>query len=661
MTHRAFTAALSLLLTSAIAPSAPHAQTPTRDPEYRIAQQGPGGPAANQGEDKEGDNTRPGKRTPGKEGPGRGERGPGREGGGPGREGGPPPQRQGQGQPQGQPAGKPDKTIDRAQGEALKQKQLEAQQAREKAVKQKQDADLARENAIKQQQLDAQKAKENAAPPKRPIDRIRERVMQGKEQNAVQPRDNAATRRQDADRERDNVLRLQQLDAQQERDKALKQKQDADLARENAIKQKQIDDQRARENAAPPPKRDIDRIREGIIKKKEMEAGRGSPNRDADLARENEIRQQQLDAQRRRDGDRGPSKFDRAKADQEYQRARQQAERDRQGGGDRGRGGPGDTERWREGSASKFEALRKGRRERVDLGGARNVIVEPDKRVIVRENNRAFIRHDETRRFAKSGRELRRERRKDGTLLTVYMGLAGALIYTLEDEQGRLLRRSRKDRDGREIVLIDNRNFYHDRRGSQFGPGRYYDSYVDLPPPDVRIPRDKYIVDYDDASEEDIYDALSAPPIERLDRGYSLDEVRHSYRVLERMRRVDLDAINFDFGSWDVGEDQYRKLERIADAMRRILDKSPDEVFLIEGHTDAVGSDIDNLSLSDRRAETVAVILTETFDIPPENLTTQGYGEQYLKVMTDGPSRINRRVSVRRITPLLSRRGWDEN
>ena len=52
----------------------------------------------------------------------------------------------------------------------------------------------------------------------------------------------------------------------------------------------------------------------------------------------------------------------------------------------------------------------------------------------------------------------------------------------------------------------------------------------------------------------------------------------------------------------------------------------------MEGHTDAVGSDEDNLPLSDRRAETVATILTQRFQIPAENLTTQGYGEQYLKV-----------------------------
>ena len=53
------------------------------------------------------------------------------------------------------------------------------------------------------------------------------------------------------------------------------------------------------------------------------------------------------------------------------------------------------------------------------------------------------------------------------------------------------------------------------------------------------------------------------------------------------------------------------------------------------------------------RAETVATILTERFQIPAENLTTQGYGEQYLKVDTQTPERQNRRVAMRRITPLL--------
>jgi outer membrane protein OmpA-like peptidoglycan-associated protein len=63
---------------------------------------------------------------------------------------------------------------------------------------------------------------------------------------------------------------------------------------------------------------------------------------------------------------------------------------------------------------------------------------------------------------------------------------------------------------------------------------------------------------------------------------------------------------------------------------------------------------MDNLALSDRRAEAVAYALTGSFNIPPENLATQGYGEQYLKVKTEEPEEDNRRVAIRRITPLVA-------
>src|SRR5690606_1725449 len=131
----------------------------------------------------------------------------------------------------------------------------------------------------------------------------------------------------------------------------------------------------------------------------------------------------------------------------------------------------------------------------------------------------------------------------------------------------------------------------------------------------------------------------------------SLDEIRYNYPLRARMRSVNLNTINFAFGSWEVDDQAFDKLAEVARAMNRALDRNPDEIFLIEGHTDAVGSDEDNLTLSDRRAETVAIILTEEFGVPAENLTTQGYGEQYLLVDTQEAERRNRRVTVRRITP----------
>ena len=87
--------------------------------------------------------------------------------------------------------------------------------------------------------------------------------------------------------------------------------------------------------------------------------------------------------------------------------------------------------------------------------------------------------------------------------------------------------------------------------------------------------------------------------------------------------------------------------------MQTLLDKNPREMFLIEGHTDATGKAAMNLALSDRRAESVAMALTEYFDIPPENMVVQGYGESELLVDTQRDEPRNRRVAVRIITPLL--------
>jgi OOP family OmpA-OmpF porin len=147
---------------------------------------------------------------------------------------------------------------------------------------------------------------------------------------------------------------------------------------------------------------------------------------------------------------------------------------------------------------------------------------------------------------------------------------------------------------------------------------------------------------------------MLAPPVERVPRRFSLDEIRYSPSVRQLMPSIDLDTINFETGSWDIAPDQAAKLQAIADGLNKAISRNPKEVFLIEGHTDAVGSDVDNLSLSDRRAQAAAELLTRQFQVPEENLTSQGYGEQYLKVPTDAAERRNRRVTIRRITPLLN-------
>jgi outer membrane protein OmpA-like peptidoglycan-associated protein len=228
-------------------------------------------------------------------------------------------------------------------------------------------------------------------------------------------------------------------------------------------------------------------------------------------------------------------------------------------------------------------------------------------------------------------------------------------IISVTDGNGRLVRRYRRGPDGREYNIIDNRRFMRNV-AIGVGVGAVGLAILALAPPRVTIPREKYIVDYGRASEDDLYEAFDAPPVDSLERAYSLEEIRDNYELRQRMRYVELNNINFASGAWEITPDQYPKLEILARAIMRVLRRSPDEVFLIEGHTDAVGSDVDNMSLSDRRASAVAEVLSDTFGVPPENLVTQGYGEQFLKIPTPGPEPLNRRVQVRRIGPLMAER-----
>jgi len=292
-------------------------------------------------------------------------------------------------------------------------------------------------------------------------------------------------------------------------------------------------------------------------------------------------------------------------------------------------------------NARRLDDVRGSRREVRE--GDRILIQEPG-RVIIRENGRTIIRHNETDRFRWQARNAHIERRGADTV-TVFERADGSRIYTVTDESGRLLRRYRRGPDGREIIIIDNR---------YSGPPAVGGYFVALPPPIIRIPRERYIVEAQYARPGDIYYALWAAPVDHIDRRYTLDEIRYSPTLRERMPRIDLDTVTFDSGSWEVTPDQVDRLAMIADGINRAIAVNPSEVFLVEGHTDAVGSDVDNLSLSDRRAESVALVLSQQFGIPAENLTTQGYGEQYLKIPTEGPERANRRVTVRRITPLLT-------
>jgi len=293
----------------------------------------------------------------------------------------------------------------------------------------------------------------------------------------------------------------------------------------------------------------------------------------------------------------------------------------------------------------RLDALRNDRRE-VQQNG-RTVIMEPGLVIIRDPSGQEFVRHDEADRFRFGARDVQVQQVGNENR-TVVIRPDGSQIITVTDRDGRLIRRIRRDPSGREIIIIDN-GF-----GPPPGAPGYGGYYVDLPPPVIRIPRDRYIIDAQYATPQVIYETLMAPPVDRIERRYTLDEIRYSPGLRERMPSIDLDTINFELGSWTITPDQADKLSVIAQGLNDAISRNPREVFLIEGHTDATGNDVDNLSLSDRRAEAVAELLTAQFQVPAENLTSQGYGSQYLKIPTPEPERQNRRVTIRRITPLLA-------
>ncbi|MDF0495988.1 OmpA family protein, partial [Bradyrhizobium yuanmingense] len=282
------------------------------------------------------------------------------------------------------------------------------------------------------------------------------------------------------------------------------------------------------------------------------------------------------------------------------------------------------------------------RRETIE--GGRTIYTEPDRIIIRDPGGQAYVRGNDLYRFRYGARDIRTDT-IGGETRTVVIRPDGSEIITVVGSDGRLMRRIRRDPAGREVIIIDNT--YRDPRAV----GGFY---VDVPPPVVSIPYDRYIVDAQEASPQVIYETMRAPPVQRIDRRYSLDEIRYSPNVRMQMPSIDVNTINFETGSWTIPPDQAARLQVIADGINQAIQANPQEVFLIEGHTDAVGNEVDNLSLSDRRAQAAAELLTQQFSVPAENLTSQGYGEQYLKEQTQGSSLINRRVTVRRITPLLS-------
>lgn len=139
--------------------------------------------------------------------------------------------------------------------------------------------------------------------------------------------------------------------------------------------------------------------------------------------------------------------------------------------------------------------------------------------------------------------------------------------------------------------------------------------------------------------------ANDAAFINRIRKTRSLSVAdREQVAALAKSRpQVDLE-INFEYNSAQVTPASEPQLHSLGKALTSA--ELNGSVFMLGGHTDAKGSDGYNMSLSERRAETVKKFLIDNYQIPAENLVSTGYGKTELKNKSDPFGAENRRVQV---------------
>ncbi len=159
-------------------------------------------------------------------------------------------------------------------------------------------------------------------------------------------------------------------------------------------------------------------------------------------------------------------------------------------------------------------------------------------------------------------------------------------------------------------------------------------------------------------SAQQIERQLEAAPRMRVrpEQRVTIDQLRRRPDLRRQAPSIDIQSINFAFGSAEIPQSQMGKVETIARALRQIERRGRGTpTILIEGHTDAVGSFESNQRLSEARAASLRRVLVREFGVSPRMLETVGYGEEFLLVNTQQEDWRNRRVTLRRVDEFLRR------
>ena len=103
-------------------------------------------------------------------------------------------------------------------------------------------------------------------------------------------------------------------------------------------------------------------------------------------------------------------------------------------------------------------------------------------------------------------------------------------------------------------------------------------------------------------------------------------------------------GLNFDSGTAKLKQEHLQILA----ILERAISEFPESRVVVEGHTDAFGSDAQNLDLSQARADSVVQHLLDSLPISPLNLNAMGFGESRPVANNETPDgrKRNRRIDV---------------
>lgn len=109
--------------------------------------------------------------------------------------------------------------------------------------------------------------------------------------------------------------------------------------------------------------------------------------------------------------------------------------------------------------------------------------------------------------------------------------------------------------------------------------------------------------------------------------------------------------INFELDSTKILPDSLPLLDSVGEMLT--LERVKEHALVVEGHTDARGTNAHNQDLSERRALAIKKYLVDSFGVASKRFVTVGQGETKLYDGNDPKNPVNRRVVFRPVKSIV--------